>query len=28
VRHGAKAFVDGTLIDVFTPIRDDLLSPD
>ena len=27
VRHGAKAFVDGTLIDVFTPIRDDLLTP-
>jgi quercetin dioxygenase-like cupin family protein len=27
VRHGAKALDAGTLIDVFTPIRDDLLAP-
>jgi quercetin dioxygenase-like cupin family protein len=27
VRHGAKALDAGTLIDVFTPIRGDLLAP-
>jgi quercetin dioxygenase-like cupin family protein len=27
VRHGAKALDEGTLIDVFTPIRNDLLAP-
>jgi quercetin dioxygenase-like cupin family protein len=27
VRHGAKALEAGTLIDVFTPVRDDLLKP-
>jgi quercetin dioxygenase-like cupin family protein len=27
IRHGAKALEQGTLIDVFTPIRDDLLGP-
>ena len=27
VLHGARALAEGTLIDVFTPIRDDLLSP-
>jgi quercetin dioxygenase-like cupin family protein len=27
VAHGAKALDEGTLIDVFTPIRDDLLAP-
>ncbi|HEY2863425.1 MAG TPA: cupin domain-containing protein [Casimicrobiaceae bacterium] len=26
-RHGAKALEAGTLIDVFTPVRDDLLRP-
>ena len=26
VRHGAKALDPGTLIDVFTPVRDDLLA--
>ena len=26
-RHGAKALEAGTLIDVFTPVREDLLSP-
>ena len=25
VRHGAKALAPGTLIDVFTPVREDLL---
>ena len=28
VLHGARALAEGTLIDVFTPIRDDLLSPE
>jgi quercetin dioxygenase-like cupin family protein len=27
VRHGAKALEAGSLIDVFTPVREDLLSP-
>jgi len=27
VRHGAKALAAGTLIDVFTPVREDLLKP-
>ena len=26
-RHGAKALEAGSLIDVFTPVREDLLSP-
>ena len=26
-RHGAKALEAGTLIDVFTPLREDLLGP-
>jgi quercetin dioxygenase-like cupin family protein len=26
-RHGAKALEQGTLIDVFTPVREDLLGP-
>ena len=26
-RHGAKAVEAGTLIDVFTPVREDLLGP-
>jgi|SRR5689334_2294002 len=26
-RHGAKALEPGTLIDVFTPLREDLLAP-
>jgi quercetin dioxygenase-like cupin family protein len=26
VRHGAKALAPGTLIDVFTPVREDLLG--
>ena len=26
-RHGAKALETGTLIDVFTPVREDLLRP-
>lgn len=27
VRHGAKALEAGTLLDVFTPLREDLLGP-
>ena len=27
VRHGAKALEAGVLIDVFTPVREDLLGP-
>ena len=27
VQHGAKALEAGTLIDVFTPVREDLLGP-
>jgi quercetin dioxygenase-like cupin family protein len=27
VRHGARALEEGTLIDVFTPVREDLLAP-